>query len=271
MTSKVIPAIDLDIDHICDSIKKSRVYSKPYSYLICDNVFSPEDYKKIISYFPEKKYFSTVAPSVSRLDLIADPASHGKGDWTIDTHLTELTTAQLYWYGFRDLFMGSRVMHSIMQALNLPIEGEYSASARLAIDHHDAGLGPHTDRIDKLVSAIFYLAEPDQLKYARAAGTQVLVPKNPDMEFTVEHYTYSEFDIHEYVEYLPNRLFAFAVSSGENGIYSFHGYHQEADFERKTIKYHVHNPAFVAEGIAQNNLYKQRARNWIEEKKQITN
>lgn len=261
-------AATLNVSHIVEAIHNARIETEPFNYFVCDNVFHPDDYANILSFFPDRQYFTNVAHSVSRLDLVSDPASKGKGEWDIDSRLPRDRHDHDFWYGVRDCLMNDLIMQAFTRALDIAPVGGMSFSARLAIDNYDAGLGPHTDRIDKLASGIFYLAEESEIEFARQAGTQVLTPTNKNLQFTQEHYKYSDFKIHEYVEYRPNRLFAFAVANGEKGKYSFHGYHQSGRFDRKTIKCHIHNPVLVEDGIRENEKYKATASDWLKEIKQ---
>lgn len=261
----------INVEHIIHAIKNARIETEPFTYMVCDNVFHPADYENILQNFPDTRYFSDVAPKVSRLDLVPDPASIGKSDWDIDSQLPPDRAEHQYWFEFRQHLLSNIVMNALAKALTIKPIDNMSCSARLAIDRFDAGLGPHTDRTDKLMSAIFYLADEKDQAFAKFSGTQVLVPNDPNKTFTQEHYTFSDFKIHEYVEYKPNRLFCFAVANGENDKFSFHGYHQNADFERRTIKYHIHNPVLVDDGIRENKRFKSSASNWIDEIKTTRN
>lgn len=256
----------LDQDHLVDAIGRSRIEHQPFSYLVSDRVFRDRDYAAIRNHVPEDKHFVNVAPHVLRLDLVADPASEGVGKWEFDRLLDDTHPYFSFLGDLRDTVLSREVMRAFLKALKIPFKESFMASGRLCYDQAGAGAGPHRDRADKIVSAIFYLPERVQEPEHSASGTQILAPKDPHMTFTDQHYRFEAFDLVEHLDYCPNRVIAFAVARGPGLRQSFHGYRHDAERPRLTLKYHIHDREMLEAGLAQvrDQSLKKHARDWAE-------
>jgi hypothetical protein len=115
----------------------------------------------------------------------------------------------------------------------LPAEGEIVTNGM--INFHEAGyfIGPHPDTVDRVVTAIFYLAEPDA---PEELGTHFYVPKDPAYA-SVAHGDFADFDRVSTAPYRRNAAVLFLRTPR-----SYHGVEpiteeQAARSERYVLQY----------------------------------
>lgn len=93
---------------------------------------------------------------------------------------------------------------------------EFLEEALIVQDYTTYSLGPHTDKLKKVLSLLFYLPADASLAHL---GTSIYVPKQPDFQCQGgPHYSFELFDRVVTMPYLPNTLFAFPKTYN-----SFHG------------------------------------------------
>ena len=242
-------------------ILMSQVDPEPYPHIVVDDFFSLDTYMQMMVHFPLPDSMEPGYLDYTRqTDLIVDrgmvEADDGKfamkdelGSERIDFWLN--FTQQMFPNGRTGDLLGG-VPEALCRKFGVDFHHSY-ACARLVIDEQGAGIGPHSDRSDKLISAIVYLGEDPG-----ACGTMLLAPKNgfqPDVQ--ERHYGYEKFDLVKVVEHKPNRLIAWPVDRP-----SFHAYHQMEPCFRKTLKFFVQkniDPNTVRERIA---ATKDHAKDW---------
>lgn len=241
------------LEHAIKQIERSDLHASPFPFICIDGIFPDRYYRLLLDRFPDTAYFAPAAEHVSRIDLVADPAGPQGDEWLYNRRLKKAPQEVVrFWEDFTRHFFSRVFMKSVLHKFGRELEPDDFASARLAIDHKGAGLGPHRDRIDKLTSMIFYLPEKSDDDTAKAGGTQLLVPKDRNLIATDEHYTFDEFNVAEHIECRPNRMLAFLVGREGEGKNSFHGYHQTSDVARRTIKSHIHKN--VDQGVVRRNI-----------------
>lgn len=211
-----------------ERIKYSTLYTDPYPHLVIDDFFSPETYNGILKYFPTVDEMAKSAEFSRQIDIVPDPGvtRAANGEWDYRKWLTG--SKRQFWGTFKNTYFSG----TFVKALRLKFGFERSdcyACGRLAVEGIGAGLGPHTDREDKMISMVVYLDDnPD------AKGTYLLKAKDPNFVAEERHYGYSDFDVVKTIDYKPNRLIAWKVVPD-----SYHSYYQDVDTERRTLKYFI--------------------------------
>jgi hypothetical protein len=249
--------------HAVKRVLEEEPRHEPYTHMVVDGIFSDDFYEQMLAHFPEPR--DMVHPhsathtylNVWQADIVPDPVikAAASGAWKLE-RVMKNRDKLAFWRNFRSYFFDNAQFATALlaQFADAPflarehLKGPplpYSVG-RLAIDLEGAGLGPHTDRADKLISVVFYLAdgsEGDEI--ARACGTELLEPKYRARKkvLTDSHLTHDLFKDPEVVEYRPNRMIAWPVTAD-----SFHAYHQSATHERRTIKMFVQEKSMIGYG-----------------------
>lgn len=239
--------------HVQSRIISTPLTETPYRHLLVEDAFPADYYDEMLAHFPDESEMrhpkrAREYPEILECDLVADPGMehHASGGWLLDNLIVDRKRRE-FWGGFRQAFFRAEALSAtlvgrlakLLREKARLVDGGFYTCGRLAIDMLGAGLGPHVDRTDKLVSAIFSLAPHDVSdEDAHGSGTWLLAPKEPDFDPNgVAHLTYDLFDHPEgstMAEWRPNRLLCWAVTRD-----SFHAYHQRADIKRRTIKLFV--------------------------------
>ena len=231
--------------HVLEAVSAAPLREEPYRHLLIDEVFPEDYYREMIRRFPasSQMHANPVHP-VHQADLVPDPGvtEAASGAWAMEAKLSGRRLR--FWADFREAFFSGNLEALLMDRFQEYLEpklnelqrlgmlpGNYYAVGRLALDHRGAGLGPHVDRTDKLVSAVMYLAVPGAMPL-EGSGTQLLRPKE-SVEVSAAHRTWDEFDIVSVAEYAPNRMICWPVTDD-----SWHAYHEQHGY-RRTIKYFV--------------------------------
>lgn len=228
--------------HIVKAIVDSSVIADPYPHVVIDDYFPDEFYKHVLTNFPKKE--SMISPfnevrtysNIWQLDIIADPFVKGSSNnaWSYSNADLDPSTFALC-ETINALFKSKKIVEAWRNKFALDTELDLFQVGRLAIDGFDAGLGPHIDRDDKIISNVLYLSEGHEPKHD--CGTHLLRKKSKaDLSETVkhDHQRYDDFEVVKTVEYIPNRLIGWRVVPN-----SWHSYHQLFDGDRKTIKFFV--------------------------------
>lgn len=257
----MLTAAQVAVPWTLKKLMNAKVIDKPFPHVEIDEIFEPNYYKHLLWHFPLIKNFKRENESVRRLDLLPDPA--GGGSWPIESHVTHFDVFE-FWDNFRTVFFNDAIRHEFLRLFRKQINNDNYFCGRLVVDGKNSGLGPHTDRFDKMISIIYHLPVPN-CPIPSNTGTMLLEPKLKDMKITDEHYSYDEFDIVKYIDFKPNKMFAFEVMRNEGGVSSFHGYKQIEDYQRQTIKCFIQrkmDPAKVREEVEKT---KHRSRRWRKE------
>tara|TARA_B100000676_G_scaffold77387_1_gene76972 strand:- start:35503 stop:36300 length:798 start_codon:yes stop_codon:yes gene_type:complete len=229
----------IDPGSLSEALTQAQLKNDPFPYLIIDNLFASDFYSRLLASIPPISQAAKVSDSISRITLVPDPYSDN-ADWSYKTLLTNTPDLYKFWDSFTEFLNSPSLIQQLLEILKISYSSSYTMSARLAYDSKGSGLGPHRDREDKVASFIFYLASPQSCSTEIDSGTELLVPKVLRDSYSDKHYKFSEFRTVKKIHYKPNRLFAFAVKRGENGVHSFHGYRQTTRSTRMSIKFHIH-------------------------------
>lgn len=234
------------------ALKNTPLTIEPYPHFVIDNFFDDYTYHKMLEMWPYDE--EMIAPrSYSRqLDLLKDPLIPGseKGEWEIEEHLEGEKLE--FWRSVRRRLCGMNFVHMLKEKYGIA-EAVYP-HCRLMVDYEGSGLGPHTDRYDKVASGLLYIGEE---KFG--CPTKILKPKKK-LERSQEHYDFKDFEVVREVEHKPNRFFSFLVSHK-----SFHSFYQEVPVPRRTIKYFLQRYVDVENAREDIEKTKELAERWREE------
>ena len=250
------------IFHSITKINQSKVINHPFPYLEIDDIFPDDFYRILLARVPSQKIFHVENENVLRLDLINDPAGGGEWPTVFDSRAPQ--KEKDFWNQFLEAYMGEEFISTLLNKFETFPEDDVYMCGRLCIDKLNSGLGPHTDRFDKVISLLYYIPSTNIVE--KGCETILFEPKDSNLEATNEHYTFDEFNEVKRIEYRPNKLFVFKVQQNVDGAGSFHGYHQDADIDRPTIKTFIQldlDPDYVREQVE---LTKHRSRRWRKEK-----
>jgi hypothetical protein len=216
----------IDIDKIDDAL----VQTDPFPHIEVDDVFTEIFFEKMIRNLPNKTGMPTSGEFSYQLDIAVDPGVKRNLDGKFDYRTWVKGFQRPLWDDLHKDLCTSPFMDTILDKFG--IDEAHFPVGRYAIEEKGAGLGPHTDRADKILSCVFYIDDnPD------AAGTHLLRPKDPNFVPDSRHYSYEPFDIVKTLEYKMNKMIAWPVTPQ-----SFHAYYQDKDTNRRTIKYALHRP-----------------------------
>lgn len=208
---------EYDIEFTKDQILNAKIEEEPYTHICIDPIFTENVFSQILVHFPPRHMMAKSGDFSEQVDLVEDPVAKDatNGRWNYDKLL--LHGYRDFWYDFNKAYL-----NTITNALRLKFditEMSYEAVS-LCIDNKGAGIGPHVDRFDKLVGAIFYL--DDNLK---STGMTLFKFKNNSS---------GEFDIAKKIPQISNSMYAWFADN-----YSLYAFDQKEDYPRKTIKYSI--------------------------------
>lgn len=241
------------LEHTIAKIEGAEIDDDPYTHIVVDGVFPDRAYAKLLMNFlgspsvrdamVHPRNAHRVYENVKQLDLVPDPGVElaADGAWSLDENLEDGPQKE-FWRRFRELYFSDVLVDTLREkfADRLKPEGDAYPVGRLAIDYETAGLGPHVDRTDKLISVLFYLPGEDDPDLREACGTQFLRPTTSELEMDDRHYGWDDFEVVKIAEYRPNRMVAWPVTDD-----SFHAYYQSADVARFSIKMFVQSESKV--------------------------
>lgn len=207
------------------AIAAAPVQTEPTPYWYCDEVFPTDFYEELLARMPAQNCFT----SITDLGWVDDKAAHAAKRGVLHFAGDDLSTLpaglQEFW---RTLSRGFRTERFALTMLRkfLPQMAErfgddvghmkFSATSMLLSDSGDYALGPHTDRPERVLAALFYLpASSDRPEL----GTSLYLPKTPG--FTCPggpHHAFDDFVNVATMPYLPNSGFCFFKTDT-----SFHG------------------------------------------------
>lgn len=232
-----------------EKIRTAEMHDDPYTYIEIENFFPANVYKDLIGHLPSRDKMAKSKDSHSRqIDIVRDPGVKraANGEWEYQNHLDEDDC--LFWDWFKERYFEGDFVQALRDKFDVPKDTKAYACGRIASEGQGSGLGPHSDRADKIISAVFYL-DSDPL----ACGTILLRPKDKNFKPEVRHYGYKDFDIVKTIDYEQNKLIAWRVVPS-----SFHAYYQEHDTFRRTIKFFIQsqeNPSVVQARIEETKKY----------------
>jgi hypothetical protein len=232
--------------HVYYKLANAPVLPFPFPHLVVDEIFPAAFYPMLREHLPAKEKMK------SPRDLKRVGKDYSAERFVLpltDQALAELPPAQReFWTAIASWMLSgpfaSMMLNKFAGTVSARFGGlekqRFQREAMLVQDYTTYALGPHTDRKDKVVSALFYL--PADATHAHL-GTSLYSPK--DLDFRCRggpHYSFEAFHKVYTMPYRPNTLFAFPKSD-----HSFHGVEpiQDAGVRRDLLLYDitVRNPA----------------------------
>ena len=247
--------------HSINRISQEKVIAHPFPHMEIDDIFPESFYRILQARVPSYTFFENENENVIRLDILNDPAGGGVWSTIFETKAPE--KEQRFWADFEEAYFREEFINALLLKFEAFPEEEVYMCGRICVDRLHSGLGPHTDRFDKIVSLIFHI--PAKPINHPGCETIILKPKDPNLKPTDEHYKFDEFNEVKRISYRPNKLFCFQVLRDVNGVSSFHGYHQDADVDRRTIKCFIQRDIDPEEVREQVESTKHRSRRWRQE------
>lgn len=224
------------LQHIQERMANAHMETDPFPYLVVDNIFPEDYYRRMLENFPSPEVMrplhesGRVAPGayeerhallfneeeISKLSMESAKFWRSLAHWMYSDPFANLFISRFA----QELF--PRLARILQADGKLAVKGD----ALLVQDHTRYAIGPHTDAPHRLVTFLFYLPTDDSM---RDIGTSIYRPKDPD--FTCwggPHHSFDHFEKVRTVEFLPNRLLVFPKTER-----SFHGVEK---IERKEIE-----------------------------------
>lgn len=222
---------EAEAQHLRRAIADAPIHDEPSPYLYAENVFSPAAYAAIVNSFPAAEAFRgwrdpddglprfAVYEQRRQMDLPEDAAGLPPAQREFWTALTSFLCAPAFARTLLERF--STFSRAVFGAqLDDPSFAEEHVTGSVILFEHAPGyyLGPHTDRPEKIFTALFYFAEREGLEHL---GTTLYRPL--ERGFTCDesaHYDPAQFERGETAPYRPNSAFIFARTN-----VLFHGVH----------------------------------------------
>jgi hypothetical protein len=113
------------------------------------------------------------------------------------------------------MILESGFKESLLKKFGLQDNG-YTEDLLLVKDFEGYQIPPHTDSLRKVITALIYLPEDNNMQ---EEGTTIFVPKQKGYtDTTGRHHSFDEFEAYKTMPFKPNSMFAFARTDN-----SFHG------------------------------------------------
>lgn len=210
--------------HVQQKLNAVAIEDKPYPWFVIDGIFTEELYTTLLA---------NPIPKSNLVNLV-ESGRVGKGysgaRWVINLEpkMPELDPAiRDLWENFGK-WLHYYFKNMLLGKFNLSTQG-VKADALYTKDYMTYNLGPHTDKISKVLTCLIYMPSDSSMS---KFGTTIYTPKDPDFKCPGgPHHKREKFDVYKSVEFLPNRLFCFLKTDN-----SFHGVEQvDLDIERTLL------------------------------------
>ncbi|MCC6920795.1 MAG: hypothetical protein IT548_16475 [Alphaproteobacteria bacterium] len=207
--------------HVVARIAQAEIEADPFPHCYVRDVFPSDTYAQMLRELPEDRRFDTYpAPYEARLFLNLDPGN-AKAIGGMWRRIERLVNSQDFLDAMVAKFGHLLPISAAHRASQIArtAEGEsvpIGSRTMLLRDYADFALGPHTDAVNKFITAIFYLPGDDRFA---AFGTSIYRPK--ERGFTAwrsPHFRHEKFDLLRTFSNVPNSLFVFVKTDN-----SFHG------------------------------------------------
>lgn len=198
-------------NYISKKIKDTTIATFPYEHIVIDNIFPENLYKQLTeNYIPDNV-----------LSQLKDSNRVGNG-YSDSRYVLKLQSNMPYmeeklrhvWQNFAK-YISYHFIHLILQKFNIP-EHDLFSDILYVKDKQNYSLGPHTDKVAKVLTCLFYIPINDVNKNH---GTSMYLPLDENFRCSGgPHHEFNKFKLHKTIEFIPNRLFCFKKSD-----VSFHG------------------------------------------------
>ena len=213
-----------------DNAEMKEVKGKPMWYLAIEDIFPEDYYQKILKYTPKdlKMYHKL---SEQYTDRFKYELGYGENCNKSLADLGEMNDdMRKFWKDFQTTFVArDDLLNCYLKKYKEYIphfnKAEVGINCRLSKDLKGYSIGVHTDRRNKVISALFYTPNRTDDAILKEWGTQVLISKSDNFPHTTEkHHAYnddgshSDFEVYDWIECKPNSMFSWVVTQQ-----SYHG------------------------------------------------
>lgn len=245
------------VQHTIKSINDAKLIESPFPWFHVKDFF-PQDYFETMMFrWPGKEVMGQPRWYSRQMDLVPDPCIEEvcDGKYHYKTLLEPPTWN--FWEDFERSYFTQNFGRALLNKTwkETPYHGDdFYSCGRLMTDLKGSGIGPHTDRKDKLVSMVVYMSGIG----GAPRGTQLLIPKDGNKKFEMaRHYTWPDFLVSEEVTFAPNTAVMWGVHKD-----SFHAFDQDTFCDRMNIKYFVQKHVNVKDIMADRQRNATFARDW---------
>lgn len=216
------------------TLRNSPIHHWPFPHTLIRPILPDDYYNAMVSAYPDDDAFTPLNDYYpDRGAVFLTPDREGGTD-----DLARLDDRQrAFWEDFVHAFGGDRFRRVLLESLGGPELAESHLSRtrsliHLSLDRVGYQIQPHTDIAAKIVTALFYLPDEDDLS-AEKFGTSVLVEREGRERLDVRDW--ERYDTAFTAPFLSNTLFAFKV-----GDASWHGVHPiDQSVRRRSIQFFV--------------------------------
>jgi FkbM family methyltransferase len=176
-------------------INDTPLSTGPYPYIYTENIFSAAVYKKLLNELPGIEY----------REIEKTRGTKGYPKRFIGSTPDFIS----------EIILESGFKESLLKKFGLQDNG-YTEDLLLVKDFEGYQIPPHTDSLRKIITALIYLPEDNNMQ---EEGTTIFVPKQKGYtDTTGRHHSFDEFEAYKTMPFKPNSMFAFARTDN-----SFHG------------------------------------------------
>lgn len=198
-------------EYVVDRINKSVIESFPYPYIIIDNIFPDNLYKLLL----KNSISNTSLLNLKAMKRVGSGYSDSRSVLNLEPHMPKLDNGiKDFWENFAK-YMHYHFQSMIMKKFKLSMKNS-KGDLLYTRDTKNYSLGPHTDKITKLLTCLIYLpADNTNVNL----GTSIYTPKDDNFRcIGGPHHKHENFNLYKTVDYIPNRMFCFLKTDK-----SFHG------------------------------------------------
>lgn len=197
--------------HITQKLGNSKIITQPYPYIVVDDIFPVDFYKFLIANPIPKENLVSLRDS----NRVGNGYSAARYVLNLEASMPVLDGSIREFYENIAKYFDYFFKNMLLNKFNVNPTGVIT-DLLYTKDYRSYSLGPHTDKISKVLTCLIYLpSDNSKSKY----GTSIYVPK--DKNFKCEggpHHKRNEFELYKTIPFEPNKMFCFLKTNS-----SFHG------------------------------------------------
>ena len=232
--------------HVAYRIGNTQISNFPFPHFFIENIFPNEFYSMIQENLPEINQMVSMADHDA---LIPGLASY-KDRFVLDFAREDLMKKvekdkRKFLDAFGKIFtqgnFGNLLQAKFKRFLDMRFQYldnvSFKHDLKLVNDKKNYGLGPHTDKLSKVISVLFYLPKDST---HQGTGTSIYIPKDSNLlDKEVSHKNYPREDFHKVITmpFVPNSAFCFIKTNN-----SYHGVEklEMEDANRWSLQYNLY-------------------------------
>ena len=232
--------------HAAYKIGNTQILNFPFPHFYVENIF-PDD------------FYSIIQENLPEINQMISMADHDTDNWGLASYKDRFVLdfaredlmkkvekdKRIFLDDFGKIFtqgnFGNLLQAKFKRFLDMRFKYldnvSFKHDLKLVNDKHSYALGPHTDKLSKVISVLFYL--PKDLTY-QGTGTSIYIPKDSntlDKEFPGKHYPRDVFHKVITMPFVPNSAFCFIKTNN-----SYHGVEklEMEDVNRWSLQYNLY-------------------------------